>query len=140
MSKLVDVRVEKSKSKSGRHSVYYNAFIVSRDCTIRQPKLIKQQKVKPTYRRGEAIEAKAKPPDNIEEVLVKVRFVKNLWGRVRGEIEVYNNDGELVLKTVYRKLKIRRSKGDPEYGWAIECLMDKLKLPVKRYNFETGVD
>ncbi len=140
MSKLVDVRIEKSSSRSGRHAVYYNVFIVDKRCVIKQPKLVKQRRVKPIYRKGEALEAKAKLPENPDEVLVKVRFVKNLMGKVKGEIEVYNSEGELVLKTVYRKLKVRRSRGDPEYRWAIECLMDKLKLPVKRYNYETGVD
>ncbi len=40
----------------------------------------------------------------------------------------------MVFRAVYRRLKLRRSMGDPKYAWIVKLVADYLKLPVKRYN------
>jgi hypothetical protein len=66
--------------------------------------------------------------------LVYVYLVKNLRNHVKGYIEVYSNDGRLLYRAVYRKLKLRRGTGDPSYAWAVRRVADYLKLYVKNTN------
>jgi len=66
--------------------------------------------------------------------LVYVYLVKNLRGHVKGFIEVYSPDAQLLYRAVYRKLKLRYSYGDPRYAWIVEKVVDYLRLPVKNMN------
>ncbi len=138
MEKHVEAVVEKSSSRTLKHAFYSNIFIVSREGEVREAKPVKQTRVKPHYKRGNARKVLVEPPGDEDKVLVEAKFIKNIKGRVKGELIVYDSTGTPVLKVVYRRLKVRRSWGDKNYAWAIEKLMDYLKLPVKRYNYDTG--
>ncbi len=128
----VEVRLEKSKSRRGKHAVRDLALIVYEDCRIVEPKIKHRIKVKPIYARGEAWLVKVHIPEGA--YLVHMHFIRNLRGHVKGVIRVMNSEGVEVLKVVYRKLKIRKSSGDSSYAWVVEKVVNHLKLPVKRFN------
>ena len=123
---------ELSKSRSGRHAVRRLILIVSRHKDVRSAKCSKTRLVKSVYSRGWAQECVVELGE--DEYAVQVYLVKNLYGHVKGVIEVYRSDGTMVFRAVYRRLKLRRSMGDPKYAWIVKLVADYLKLPVKRYN------
>ncbi len=126
------VKVEKSKSRTGKHKHARLAFVM--DHNARVVKVIEpthdtaQEKV---YKEGlaEIKEVKYTPP----QVLVILDLTVNNKGKVEGYAEVYDM-GEMVYRAVYRKLKLRGSKGDPSYSVFVENLFKHLKLKVKRVN------
>jgi len=71
------------------------------------------------------------------DVAVHVWLVKNPRGHVRGVIRVINDEGVEVLRAVYRRLKVRFSRGDPSYSWAVEEAMRILRLEkyVRKYTW-----
>ncbi len=124
--------MEKSKSRRGKHVIVRKVFIVSRHGEVREvsgPRLGAAEK---TYSRGEAYRVRVEPGNN--EVVVYAVLVRGLRNRVKGYFEVYDKDGVLLYRAVYRRLKLRYSKGDPNYAWAVKLVVEHLKLPVKRYN------
>ncbi len=123
---------ELSKSRSGRHAVRRLILIVSRHKDVRSAKCSETKLVKSVYSRGWARECVVELGE--DEYAVQVYLVKNLYGHVKGVIEVYRSDGTMVFRAVYRRLKLRRSMGDPKYAWIVKLVADYLKLPVKRYN------
>ncbi len=129
---------EKSKSRSGKHSLYANAFEIEEN-KVTPIKAQRREQIRPLYKRGEAerLYLKRNIPSE-KKLYVQVWFIRNLRGKVKGTIKVYSQDGDTKLEAKYKKLKVRRSSGDPSYGWAVVSVMDHLKLPVKRYNFNTG--
>ncbi len=137
--KIIGV-IEKSQSKTGKHASYSNFFIVSKRGEVKQASPIKKKQIKPTYVKGSAEEAYFSPPITEDAVLVHIKFIKGLRGKVKGKIIVYDSHGLPALIVNYSKLKIRRSKGKKEFSWAVKLLLDHLKIPVKRYNFDTGTE
>jgi hypothetical protein len=92
------------------------------------------QEVKPLYSRGKAYTVYVDVPEGW--FLVQVHLVRNLRGHVSGYIEVYSSQGEPLLRAVYRRLKLRYSRGDPAYAWVVERVAAHLGLPVKHVNLE----
>ena len=127
--------MEKSKSRSGKHAVRDIALVVRSDGTVVEAKPRAQYPVKPVYSKGEAYLVHVDIGEN--EYAVQVHLVRNLRGHVKGYIEVYNSDGTLLYRAVYRKLKLRYSKGDDRYSWIVEAVASYLKLPVKRVNLKS---
>jgi len=130
----VILREEKSKSRSGKHAVRYIALIVDSKGSIRVPKPSRREPTKPTYSKGSAETLYVNLSEG--EYAVQVRLVKNLKGHVKGWIEVYDSNGRLVYRAVYRKLKLRYSKGDVAYAWIVERVIEHLRLPIKRSNLK----
>ncbi len=128
------LRVEKSKSRTGKHAVRDIVLIINNNGDILEPKYRSMQKTGPIYSKGEAYIVSFNVPEN--HYAVQVHLVRNLRGHVKGYIEVYDHDGRLVYRVVYHKLKIRYSKGDPSYSWIIRRVAEHLNLPVKHYNLE----
>ncbi|BES81406.1 hypothetical protein [Pyrodictium abyssi] len=129
---MLNVRIEMSKSRSGKHAVRSLALLVSENGEIVEPRPRITQKEKPLYSRGSAYTASIAVPQGW--YLVYVYLVKNLRGHVKGFIEVYSPDAQLLYRAVYRKLKLRYSYGDPRYAWIVQKVVDYLKLPVKNMN------
>lgn len=123
---------EFSKSYTGKHAVRKLAFIVSKDGGVRKVDCSKGEEGVKMYAKGWSrvcsVELKEK------EYAVQIHLVRNLYGHVKGYIEVYDHNGNMVFRAVYRKLKIRRSHGHPRYAWIVKRVAEELKLPVKRYN------
>lgn len=126
---------ERSFSRSGKHAVRRLVLVVSKE-GVHEPEA-RRVRTKPLYARGEAYLLRDVRIGG-GEYLVQASFVRNLRGQVRGVIEVYTGDGALVYRAVYRKLKIRRSMGDPRYAWVVQRVAEHLKLPVKRMNLGYG--
>ncbi|ALL01165.1 hypothetical protein Pyrde_1117 [Pyrodictium delaneyi] len=129
---MLNVRIEMSKSRSGKHAVRSLALLVSEKGDIVEPRPRMTQREKPLYSRGSAYIASISVPKGW--YLVYVYLVKNLRGHVKGYIEVYSPDAQLLYRAVYRKLKLRYSAGDPRYAWIVQKVVDYLKLPVKNMN------
>ena len=128
----MELVVEKSKSRRGIHAIVRKVFIVSRDGRVVEVTGPRVGPAEKTYSRGEAYRVRVKPGK--DELVVYVVLVRGLRGRVKGYFEVYDGEGRLLYRAVYRKLKVRYSKGDPEYAWAVRLVAEKLRIPVKRYN------
>lgn len=133
----VNAIVERTKSRSGKHASYAGVFVVYPDGRVEEPKVVSRKPVRGTYARGQAASVILRPPKE-GAVLVLVHMNRNLRGRVRGVMRVVDPEAREVLRVVYRKLKIRRSRGDSRFEWAVRAVADHLKLPVKRYNMSTG--
>lgn len=128
------VRVEKSVSRSGLHMRVSTYFAVGRDCSRASAQVIEKTQVRPTYARGEAYELVVVVPPGA--LLVHLDMRRNPKRRVRGDIAVYGQTGEALLRAVYRKLKIRVTDCRVDQKLAhtiVKCVVDLLKLPVKRY-------
>lgn len=128
----MELVVEKSKSRRGLHAIVRKVFIVSRDGRVREVTGPRVGPAEKTYSRGEAFRVKVEPREG--ELIVYAVLVRGLRGRVKGYFEVYDGKGRLLYRAVYRKLKVRYSKGDPEYAWAVKLVVEKLRIPVKRFN------
>jgi hypothetical protein len=129
---MIIVRLEKSKSRSGKHAARSIVLLVSEQGEVKEAKPTQLRSIRPLYAVGEAYEAAYRVPPG--HFLVYVYLVKNLRNHVKGYIEVYSNDGRLLYRAVYRKLKLRRGTGDPSYAWAVRRVADYLKLYVKNTN------
>ena len=128
----MELVVEKSKSRRGIHAIIRKVFVVDRRGSVREVTGPRVGPAEKTYSRGEAYRVRVSAgPD---ELIVYVVLVRGLRGRVKGYFEVYSPDGRLLYRAVYRKLKVRYSKGDPEYSWAVKLVAEKLGIPVKRFN------
>ncbi|MGB9726233.1 MAG: hypothetical protein ACP5I2_02995 [Fervidicoccaceae archaeon] len=133
---VVELKKERSKSRSGKHAYYENAFYVSKT-GVKEIDDGRRKGASTLYRIGEAylIELKDIPQD---VVIVHVKLIRNLRGKVKGYIDVLNREGAVVLRVKYNKLKIRRCYGSTEYAWAVKNIVSFLNIPVKRFNFSTG--
>ncbi len=128
----MELVVERSKSRRGLHAIVKKVFLVSRDGSVVEVTGPRVGEAPRTYSRGEAYRVRVKPRE--DQLVVYVVLVRGLRGRVKGYFEVYDRDGRLLYRAVYRRLKVRYSKGDPEYAWAVKLVAEKLGIPVKRYN------
>jgi len=124
---------ELSKSKSKKHAIRRIGFIVKETCEIEKPKG-RSKPIRPLYAIGEAHEIYVNiPPD---AYAIQLTMIKCLRNRVKGYIEVFSNDGRLLLRAKYQKFKIRKSVGDPKYSWIIEKVVKHLKIPVRKINIK----
>ncbi len=128
----VQLRVERSKSRTGKHAVRDIALVVTADGRVEEARPKARYPAKPVYSRGEAYLVHVEAREGVYPV--QVHLVRNLRGHVKGYIEVYGPDGTPVYRAVYRKLKLRYSRGDDRYAWVVEAVARYLNLPVKRAN------
>ncbi|BEP17591.1 hypothetical protein PYJP_09430 [Pyrofollis japonicus] len=131
---MLEARIEKSKSRRGKHAVRDIVLLVSAEGDVKEARPRIAHPVKPVYSKGEAYRVYLDVPEGW--YMVQVHLVRNLRGHVKGYIEVYSPAGELLLRANYEKLKLRYSKGNPQYSWIIQRVADYLKLPVKNINLE----
>ena len=131
--------IEKTQSRTGLHKKTRRLFIVSKNGVVKEYWPSKTTSVKGTYVKGEAHKVDF-PVVGANECVVYLDFVLNIKKMVKGKIYVYNHKGELKLVLNYNKLKLRRSRGDRSYFWAVKILIEKLNIPVKRINLMTGID
>lgn len=133
--------IEASKSRRGSHSERKLALIVSKDnvIVVDKSKALSYREIKPTYSRGKAFEVLIDIPPGA--YAVQLRLVKNLYGHVKGYIEVYDNQGSRVYRASIKRLKIRPSMGDPRYHWVVERVVESLGLDrdLKRYRLPTKI-
>lgn len=131
---VLRVRVEKSTSRSGLHMRVSTYLVVGRGCVRAVPTQTSKTPVNPTYAKGEAYEVLLEVAKDDYVVVVDLR--RNPQKKVRGDIFVYGWDGSVLLRAVYRKLKIRVVECRVSRGLAeelVRCVYNVLKLPVKRY-------
>lgn len=131
--------IEKTSSKTGLHKKTKRVYIVNKNGQVREYEPIKRTVIKGTYKKGEAYKTDL-PLISKDEVIIYLDFTLNIKKHVKGKIYVYDRDGNLKLVLNYEKLKIRRSRGDRSYVWAVKFLIEKLNIPVKRINLMTGKD
>jgi len=129
---LLTLRLERSRSRTGKHAARSLVLLVSESGEVVEARPRLYRRVKPLYSKGEAFEASFEVPPGW--YLVYVWLVRNLRGHVKGYIEVYSRDAELLYRAVYRRLKLRRSRGDPRYAWIVRRVVEHLRLPVKNTN------
>ncbi len=129
------VRLERSRSKSGKHAYARLAFVM--DHAGRVVREFQPPEGAPeVYAKGQGGEVSVGYGG--EEVLVLLELKKNLRGHVSGYVEVYDH-GKLAYKAVYRKLKLRGMEGDPAYFYFVKKLFEYLRIPVKRTNPDAHV-
>lgn len=131
---VLRVRVERSTSRSGLHVRISTYLVVSRGCVRVVPTETSKTPTNPTYARGEAYEVALKVAKDNYVIAVDMR--RNPQKKVKGDIIVYSWDGNVLLRAVYRKLKIRVVECHVNESVAeelVRCVYNLLKLPVKRY-------
>ncbi|AAK41181.1 hypothetical protein SULI_09610 [Saccharolobus solfataricus] len=124
----MEVLLENSKSKKGKHVVRTFLFKVDSNGSIQQIEL-PGKPVRPTYKVGEA---KIVNIPN-KGVYVYLFLLRNIYGRVMGRIIVIN-DGKTVLVMKYRKLKLKLIDGDDKHVVIVKRIFEQLKIPVKKIN------
>lgn len=131
----MDVYLENSKSKSGKHAIRTLIFVVEGN-NFTELKLSKMRKVQGIYKIGEA--GFVELPDN--KTYVYIFLVKTIQNKVKGRIIVVSEGKEKMLMN-YRKLKLKLIRGDKEYVDLVKKIFDKLNIPVKKVNLraETNV-
>lgn len=125
------LRVENSRSRSGRHFLYSTVLIYKKDqglipynkCTF------VENSVKPIYAKGEAKNVTVKISHG--DFILHVSLVRNYKNIVKGYISVYNYRGELVYRAKYISGYVVRSKGNPVYSWIVRLFLEIAKIPVK---------
>jgi len=132
---LLELPVERTVSRSGLHAATALVVIVRGGGGYEVITRPHKAGDRGTYARGYAgkVTVSLGPGD----FAVHVRLVKTPSGRILGSFTVYNHEGREVLRAVYRRLKIRRSRGDPSYSWVVEEAVKRLGLDryVRRYNW-----
>jgi hypothetical protein len=135
---VLELPIERSVSRTGRHAARRVAVIIRSNGAIEVVGEPSRRGSGCTYSKGVCgvAEVRLDPGD----VAVEVRLVRSHSGRVSGEFVVYDHTGSPVLVAVYRRLKVRRSRGDPSYAWAVEAAVKALKMEryVRRFNWRTG--
>ncbi len=134
MHRSLKAVLELTKSRSGKHASRRLAFIITEEGDLRElkdgSKCIKCK----TYAEGEAREVEVELGRG--EYLALVWLVRNLRNHVKGEILLLNSKGDMVFRAVYRRLKLRRTHGDPKYAWMVRVIADRIGLYVKKYSLE----
>lgn len=129
---MLRVFAEKSRSRSGYHQLRRMFMVVDNTCKELDFKIVSREKVKPLYSRGDAEEITIEAPEN--GYILQLMFVLGMKKKVKGEILVFDANGELLGRAVYRKLKVRLVDYlSPSLIDIIKCAFTKLKLPVKKY-------
>lgn len=130
-SQTVELVVESSKSRSGRHAAYSNFFVYSRERGAIEPGeryAVGSQPARPTYARGWAKRVAASVKR--EDLIIYARFVRNFRGKVKGHIAVLSHRGELLFRAKYDGGALRRSAGNPAYAWLVRLFAERAKIPV----------
>ncbi|MEM1873555.1 MAG: hypothetical protein QXF57_03080 [Acidilobaceae archaeon] len=85
--------IESSRSRRGKHAERKIAFIVSKDHVrvLDESYCSQGRPMKPTYSKGRACELEVEVAPG--SYAVQLRLVRNLWGRVKGCISVYDASG-----------------------------------------------
>ena len=134
---MLKIRIENSQSRSKKHAYRALALIVSNDGVVYEPRIVRSEQAKPMYAKGVAqyiyVEFKE------SELLVYLRFVKNLRNEVKGYIEVLSSSGEKLLQVKYVDGKVRCVRGKRGYWKAIENVLTHLRIPYARVNLKTGI-
>jgi len=132
------LKVERTSSRTGKHLARSVVVVVGSGGRVKRVISEPTSPSRGTYSRGSSGTAvvELEPGD----LAVWVRLVRNLRGIVSGRMVVYDSSGSPLLEAVYRKLKVRRSRGDPSYSWVVEAAVKALKLDryVRGYNWGTG--
>ncbi|MEB2836158.1 MAG: hypothetical protein GSR80_000176 [Desulfurococcales archaeon] len=128
--------MERSVSRTGKHAATRIVVVVRASGRVEvYSRPTRQSVAAKTYSRGYAgaVDVDLGPGD----VLVVVRLVRGPSGRVSGAFSVVDSEGREVLRAVYRRLKVRLSRGDPSYSWAVERAAAALGLDkyIRRYNW-----
>lgn len=133
MKKPLELRVEKSRSRSNLHKRTSLYVVMSKNCDKIDYTVVERVSVRPAYAVGNAELHKVVIPE--DSFAVQATFTLNPRNRVNGEILVLDPDGKQLSRAVYRKLKVRVVEGgDPITLKLLKCLFDSLKLLVKRYS------
>ena len=132
LSGLID---EESRSRSNRHICRKVSLILLKNNGLKllskmPERVLEKTETKPTYAHGRAIKYKVKLEHG--DYAIQISLVKNLWGKVKGWISVYNYKGELVYRAKYVDGELRRSIGNPIYAWIIRLVAEELHIPVKK--------
>jgi len=135
---MLRIRIENSRSRTGKHACRALALIVSKEGSeIREPTALRTEEVKPLYSDGSAryiyIDLKS------NELLVYVMLIKNLRNEVKGYIEVYTLNGNKVFRVKYVNGKIRCVFGNRRYWPIVEKVLMHLRIPYRRVNLNTGI-
>lgn len=125
------LRVENSRSRSGKHVLYSGVFVYRKDHGLLPytKYTYTETGIKPIYAKGEAKDVSIKTIHG--DFIVYFSFVKNYKNTVKGYIQVFNHRGELVYRAKYRNGYLVKSRGDPIYAWLIRLFVDITKIPIK---------
>ena len=133
----VKVCVESSKSRSGLHKRRVLYLVSSQNCSFKKVEILKKVKARPIYADGTAECHYVLMPK--ESYLVLLDFRMNPRSIIKGDIRVMDEEGALMGRAVYRKLKVRVVRAvSSKVLDLIKCAFRKLKLPVKRYGILQG--
>jgi len=133
----VKVREENTRSRSGKHKRRCLFYVIDKSCSEVAPEILGKEPVKGLYVEGEARIVRVRVPP--EAFIVSLDFRVNNRGMIRGDIVIYDSQGSVVARAVYRKLKVRVVETvSPEVLTLLKCVFRKLKLPVKRYGIIRG--
>ena len=126
---------EESRSRSNRHMCRKVSLILLKDNGLKliskmPERILEKTEIKPTYARGKAYKYRVKLEHG--DYAIQISLVKNLWGKVKGWINVYNYKGELVYRAKYVDGELRRSIGNPIYAWIVRFVAEELCIPVKK--------
>ncbi len=132
MKKPLPLRMERSRSRSNLHKRTSLYVVMNKDCEKVNYSVVEKVGERPTYAVGNAELHRVVIPE--DSFAVQASFTLNPQGRVSGEILIFDSDGNLLSKAVYRKLKVRVLQGGNSLTLKmLKCLFDSLKLLVKRY-------
>ncbi len=139
------LKVEASKSLTGKHA-YRSVVLVYTDksspVVVSDPN--RGEQAPRVYRRGSAswvtIRDLLEGLDGEKVWIVRVGLARNPQLRIKGVVEVYDSQGNLLLRATVRKRKVRRSCGDPGLKWLVEDALSRLGLSgyIRKINFGTG--
>ncbi|MEM0014885.1 MAG: hypothetical protein QXS42_03765 [Zestosphaera sp.] len=133
MRKPLELRVERSRSRSNLHKRTSLYMVMSKNCDKANYTVVEKVGVRPAYAVGNAELHKVAVPE--DSFAVQATFTLNPRNRVSGEIIVLDPEGRRLSRAVYRKLKVRVLEGgDPLTLKMLKCLFDSLKLLVKKYS------
>ncbi len=124
---LTHVILDNSKSKTGKHAVRSFLFQVDSNLIV-DLSTTSGKGVSPLYKVGES-----KMIEVPKGTVVYLTLIKNVSGKVRGRV-VELKDNKVVLIMNYRKLKLKRVKGDSNAVEPVKKVFDYLKVPVKKIN------
>ena len=127
----MELYVENSKSKSGKHAIRTLIYLVEGNNIIEYKQFKIKRKVKGIYSVGEA-EVIDLPND---KTFVYISLVKTIKNQVKGKVIVYSK-GEEKLRMNYRKLKLKLISGDKSYAELVKTIFERLNIPIKRINLK----
>lgn len=125
---MVILYIDNSKSKSGKHAIRSLLYEI-KESKITEVK-DRGKEVKPTYTIGDA-----RIIEVTKGLFVYIRLIKNINNKVFGKILVIK-DNNIILELNYRKLKIKKVKGDETFYDKVKEILDSLKIPVKKTNLK----